>query len=84
MLRLMGFVFGSAAVLVALLVFAEVPALAPYRQFVEQSVSLLLHRLRNAPGSRVSLEAQPPAPKTGQGEFVKFFTKSNVTPASCR
>jgi len=65
MLRLMGFLFGSAAVLVALLVFAEVPALAPYRQFVEQSVSLLLHRLRTAPGSRVSLQAQPqPAPKT--------------------
>ncbi len=66
MLRLMGFLFGSAAVLVALLVFAEVPALAPYRQFVEESVSLLLHRLRNAPGSRISLQAQPqPAPKSG-------------------
>ncbi len=66
MLRLMGFLFGSAAVLVALLVFAEVPALAPYRQFVEESVSLLLHRLRNAPGSRISLQAQPqPAPETG-------------------
>ena len=66
MLRLMGFLFGSAAVLVALLVFAEVPALTPYRQFVEESVSLLLHRLRTAPGRPVSLQAQPrPALETG-------------------
>ncbi len=66
MLRLMGFLFGSAAVLMALLVFADVPALAPYRQFVEESVSLLLHRLKTAPGSRVAVKAQPqPLLKTG-------------------
>ncbi len=65
MLRLMGFLFGSAAVLVALLVFADVPALAPYRHFVEEGASMLLHRLRTAPGSRASLEAPPqPAPRS--------------------
>ena len=64
MLRLTGFLFGSAAVLVALLVFADVPALAPYRHFVQEGASLLLHRLETAPGPRNTAEAQPqPVPK---------------------
>ncbi len=88
MLRLMGFLFGSATVLVALLVFADVPALAPYRQVVEDSVSLLLHRLRNAPGSRVSLEAQPPAPKTGPSHLPtpppEPQARSDTAPAGSR
>ncbi len=81
MLRLMGFLFGSAAVLVALLVFAEVPALAPYRQFVEKSVSLLLHRLRTAPGRQVSLQAQPrPALETGPSPLPPSLPVPQIEP----
>lgn len=60
MLRLMGFLFGSAVALLALLVFTDLPALAPHRQTVEQGVSLLLDQLRSAPGKKASLEAKSP------------------------
>ena len=62
MLRLMGFVFGSLVALLGLLMFTDLPALAPHRQTVEDGVSLLLDRLKSAPGSRNSTEAKSPPP----------------------
>ncbi len=65
MLRLMGFVFGSLVALLGLLLFTDLPALAPHRQTVEQGVSMLLDRLKSAPGSRISpVATSPPAAKS--------------------
>ncbi len=58
MLRLMGFLFGSLVALLGLLMFTDLPALAPHRQTVEDGVSLLLDRLKTASAGRIAPKAK--------------------------
>ncbi len=71
MLRLMGFLFGSAVALVALLTFTDLPALAPYRQPVVESVSMLLEGLEKAPAPGDPSVASPPLAPTTTHQVVK-------------
>lgn len=59
MFRLMGFVFGSAAALVVVLIFTDRPDLEPARAVVQESLSLLGEQLRADAGSNSAADPGP-------------------------